>query len=433
MNPTGGVCIRREFTKPALHENLMELVVERSNMQRAWKQVKSNKGAPGIDAMSIEDFPAFAKENWTTIRQALLDGKYKPTPLRRVSIPKPGGRGTRMLGIPIVLDRLITQAILQVLTPIFDPGFSGLSFGSRPKRSAHGALRQVQEYIRQGYCIAVDLDLEKFFDRVNHDKLMSEVTKRIKDRRVIKLIRRFLKAGVMEDDALHETVEGTPQGGPLSPLPANLLLDRLDRELERRGHRFVRYADDCNIYVRSNRAGHRVLRNISRFLSENLKLKVNEAKSAVGRPWERKFLGFTFAWRDYRLKISVPALKRFKGRMRESTRRTRGRRVESIAKEVRDFLLGWKAYFGVTEIIYPLKELDSWVKRRLRCYLWKQWGRGGYKELRRRGVSRDLAWNTCKSAHGPWRLSRSPGLAFALPGNYFTSLGVPRLFTKRPS
>jgi len=250
---------------------------------------------------------------------------------------------------------------------------------------------------------------------------------------VIKLIRRFLKAGVMEDDALHETVEGTPQGGPLSPLLANLLLDRLDRELERRGHRFVRYADDCNIYVRSNRAGHRVLRNISRFLSENLKLKVNEAKSAVGRPWERKFLGFTFAWRDYRLKISVPALKRFKGRVREITRRTRGRRVEFIAKEVRDFLLGWKAYFGVTEIIYPLKELDSWVKRRLRCYLWKQWGRGGYKELRKRGVSRDLAWNTCKSAHGPWRLSRSPGLAFALPGSYFTSLGVPRLFTKRPS
>jgi RNA-directed DNA polymerase len=417
---------------PSEEECLMEQVIERANLFRALKQVIRNGGSPGIDGMTVDELPECLKENWPSLRETLLQGAYQPKPVKRTEIPKPQG-GKRKLGIPTVLDRFIQQAMVQVLQGKWDAGFSESSYGFRPRRSAHQAIRQAQKYMREDRTWVVDMDLEKFFDRVNHDKLMSEVTKRIKDRRVIKLIRRFLKAGVMEDDALHETVEGTPQGGPLSPLPANLLLDRLDRELERRGHRFVRYADDCNIYVRSNRAGHRVLRNISRFLSENLKLKVNEAKSAVGRPWERKFLGFTFAWRDYRLKISVPALKRFKGRMRESTRRTRGRRVESIAKEVRDFLLGWKAYFGVTEIIYPLKELDSWVKRRLRCYLWKQWGRGGYKELRRRGVSRDLAWNTCKSAHGPWRLSRSPGLAFALPGNYFTSLGVPRLFTKRPS
>jgi RNA-directed DNA polymerase len=279
----------------------------------------------------------------------------------------------------------------------------------------------------------VDLDLEKFFDRVNHDKLMSEVAKKVKDRRVLQVIRRFLEAGVLEHDALHETAEGTPQGGPLSPLLANLLLDGLDRELEKRGHRFVRYADDCNVYVRSKRAGCRVMRSVSEYLSERLRLKVNEAKSAVARPWQRKFLGFSFTRFDLRRRISGEAIKRFKVRVREITNRTRGRGIAGIAVELGQYSKGWKAYFGFAEALSPLKELDSWVRRRLRCYLWKQWGRRGYRELRKRGVSRDLAWNTAKSAHGPWRLSRSPGLAFALPASYFVSLGVPALYVNRSS
>ena len=275
-----------------------------------------------------------------------------------------------------------------------------------------------------------DMDLEKFFDLVNHDKLMGEVAKRVKDWRILRTIRRFLEAGVLEQEALHETTEGTPQGGPLSPLLANLLLDGFDRELERWGHRFVRYADDSNVYVRSRRAGCRVLRNISEFLSERLKLKVNEAKSAVARPWQRKFLGFSFSFKDFRRRISPAAVKRFKDRIREITCRTRGRNMERIAAEVGQYIRGWKAYFGFAEVLSPLKELDSWIRRRLRCYLWKQWGRRGYRELRKHGVSRDLAWNTAKSAHGPWRLSRSPGLAFALPARYFVSLGVPILYIK---
>jgi RNA-directed DNA polymerase len=287
--------------------------------------------------------------------------------------------------------------------------------------------------VKEGFSWVVDMDVEKFFDRVNHDKLMNEVAKRVTDRRVLRIIRRFLEAGVLEHDALHETTEGTPQGGPLSPLLANLLLDGLDRELERRGHRFVRYADDCNIYVRSRRAGCRVMRRVSEFLSNRLKLKVNEAKSAVARPWQRRFLGFSFSRFDYRRRISLGAIKRFRERIREITSRTRGRSIAGIAAELGRYLRGWKAYFGFAEALSPLKELDSWIRRRLRCYLWKQWGRRGYRELRNRGVSRDLAWNTAKSAHGPWRLSRSPGLAFALPASYFVSLGVPILYVKRSS
>jgi RNA-directed DNA polymerase len=262
---------------------------------------------------------------------------------------------------------------------------------------------------------------------------MSEVSKRVQDRRVLALIHRFLKAGAMEHEALHETVEGVPQGGPLSPLLSNLILDRLDRALERRGHRFVRYADDSNVYVRSKRAGYRVLGSLSRFLSTRLKLKVNEAKSAVGRPWERTFLGFRFTRRDLRRCISAEAVKRLKERVRDITRRTRGRRIERVVQELRRYLLGWKAYFGYAEVRSIFKEWDSWIQRRLRCYLWKQWGRRGYKELRKRGVSRDLAWNTAKSAHGPWRLSRSPALAMALPGSHCDGLGVPRLYIKGSS
>jgi len=429
----GKLRITEATTKnPPEDEQLMERVVERDNLIRALKQVKRNGGSPGVDGMIVEELTPYLKGNWLRLKEALLRGTYRPQPVRRVEIPKPGG-GKRKLGIPSVVDRFIQQAIMQVLQEEWDPTFSEWSFGFRPGRSAHQAVESAQWYIKGGRAWVVDMDLEKFFDRVNHDKLMGEVGKRIRDRRVLTIIRRFLGAGVLEHDALHETTEGTPQGGPLSPLLANLLLDGMDRELERRGHRFVRYADDCNVYVRSRHAGNRVLRSISEFLSRCLKLKVNEAKSAVGRPWRRKFLGFSFSRFDFRRRISQESMRRLKERVRGITQRTRGRSIKGIAAELGQYLKGWKAYFGFAEAVTPLKELDSWIRRRLRCYLWKQWGRRGYRELLRRGVSRDLAWNTAKSAHGPWRLSRSPALAFALTASYFRELGVPTLYIKGSS
>ncbi|MBW2594710.1 MAG: group II intron reverse transcriptase/maturase [Deltaproteobacteria bacterium] len=406
----------------------MEEVVDRDNLLTALRNVKRNGGAPGVDGMTVKELPEYLKRQWPKIRRQLISGTYVPLPVRRVEIPKPGG-GIRQLGIPSVLDRFVQQALMQVLQREWDATFSESSYGFRPKRSAHQAIKQSQKYLKEGYRWVVDMDLEKFFDRVNHDKLMSEVRKRVSDRRVNTLILRFLRSGVEHEGELLIMEMGTPQGGPLSPLLANLLLDTLDRELERRGHRFVRYADDCNIYVKSRRAGSRVLKSISQFLDRHLKLSVNEAKSAVGRPWERQFLGFTLSSRLNR-RISSKSIKRFKNRIREITCRVRGRRIEVIVKELRRFIIGWQAYFDITEVRYVLKELDSWVRRRLRCYLWKQWGRRGYRELRKLGVSRDLAWNTAKSAHGPWRLSRSPGLAFALTTKYFASLGLPRLFIK---
>ncbi|PQP34732.1 group II intron reverse transcriptase/maturase [Desulfobacteraceae bacterium SEEP-SAG9] len=406
----------------------MEKVVDRENLLTALGNVKRNGGSPGIDGMTVEQLPEYLKRKWPKIRSLLMSETYEPLPVRRKEIPKPGG-GIRQLGIPIVLDRFIQQALMQVLQQDWDATFSRHSFGFRPGRNAHQAIKQSQRYLKKGYQWVVDMDLEKFFDRVNHDKLMSEVRKRVSDRRVCTLILRFLKSGVKAEGKLLVTEMGTPQGGPLSPLLANLLLDNLDRELERRGHRFVRYADDCNIYVRSKRAGSRVLKSISQFLDRHLKLSVNEAKSAVDRPWKRQFLGFTFSTKQNR-RISPKSIKRFKERVREITCRVRGRRIEVIVRELHQFMLGWRGYFNITEVRYVLRELDSWVKRRLRCYLWKQWGRRGYRELLKRGVSRDLAWNTAKSAHGPWRLSRSPGLAFALPAKYFATLGLPRLFSK---
>lgn len=419
---------KADTASPVEDEQIMERVVDRDNLLTALRNVKRNGGSPGIDGMTVEELPECLKRKWPKIRRQLLSGTYVPLPVRRVEIPKPGG-GVRQLGIPTVLDRFIQQALLQVLQQEWDATFSEFSYGFRPERSAHQAIKQSQRYLEQGYRWVVDMDLEKFFDRVNHDKLMSEVQKRVSDRRANTLILRFLRSGIEHEGKLLITEMGTPQGGPLSPLLANLMLDNLDRELEHRGHRFVRYADDCNIYIKSKRAGSRVLRSISLFLSSHLKLSVNEAKSAVDRPWKRQFLGFTFSSRLNR-RISSKAIKRFKSRIREITRRVRGRRIEVIVRELRRFMLGWQAYFNFTEVRYILKELDSWIKRRLRCYLWKQWGRRGYRELLKRGVSRDLAWNTAKSAHGPWRLSRSPGLAFALPAKYFTSLGLPRLFVK---
>ena len=405
--------------------DLLERILQRENLHRSLQQVERNKGSAGIDGMTVKELRPYLKANWPKIREALLNGSYRPKPVRRVDIPKPGG-GIRQLGVPTVLDRFIQQAILQVVQEICDPNFSEYSFGFRPGRSAHQAVYQAQQYIKRGYTWVVDIDLEKFFDRVNHDLLMRRLREHIENRQVLRLINFYLKSGVLVGDVLQETAEGTPQGGPLSPLLANVLLDGLDRELEKRGHRFVRYADDCNVYVRSHRSARRVLRNLTQFLLVKLKLKVNEAKSAVGRPWERQFLGFSFT-RTLKRRLSEKALKRFKERIRSLTFRTRGRTIRRIIAELRTYLRGWYAYYGYIQIRGILKELDSWVRRRLRCYLWKQWGRRGYRELRNRGISCVLAWNTAKSAHGPWRLSRSPALSIALPGRYFDSMGLPRL------
>lgn len=408
----------------------MERVVERANLLAALARVKRNGGSPGMDGMTVEELPGYLKAHWPEIREALLAGRYQPQPVKRVEIPKPGG-GVRKLGIPTVLDRFIQQALLQVLQPAWDGTFSAGSYGFRPGRSAHHAIAKAQQYLKAGYSWVVDLDLEKFFDRVNQDKLMSRVKERVTDRRVLQLIDRYLKAGALTGDGFEATPEGTPQGGPLSPLLANLLLDGLDQELEKRGHRFARYADDCNIYVRSARAGARVLASVTRYLKRKLKLVVNAAKSAVDRPWRRTFLGFSFTGRQpNRRQVSAKALKAFKQEIRRLTQRTRGVSLPQVAQEVRRYVTGWYAYFGWAEATSVFKELDSWVRRRLRCYLWKQWGRRRYRELRNRGVSRDLAWNTTKSAHGPWRLSRSPALTYALPGGYFDRLGVPRLYQR---
>jgi RNA-directed DNA polymerase len=407
---------------------LMERVVERYNLLCALQKVKRNKGSAGIDGMTVDDLPTFLKHHWPLIKVQLLEGSYQPKPVKQVLIPKSDG-GTRKLGIPTVLDRFIQQALLQVLQPEWDRSFSHFSFGFRPHRSAHHAVAWSQHYVNDGHSWVVDMDLEKFFDRVNHDKLMHRVKQRVEDTRVLKLINQYLKVGVLDEQGWQSAEEGTPQGGPLSPLLANLLLDDLDKELEKRGHKFVRYADDCNIYVKSERAGQRVLDSITHWLLAELKLTVNAQKSAVDRPWHRSFLGFTFTRgsKPKRRKVSEKALKQFKHRVREITRRTRGRTIHHIAQDLRSYLVGWKGYFGYAEVKSPLKDIDKWIRRKLRCYIFKQWGRSGYRQMRKRGVDRWLAWNTAKSAHGPWRLSGSPGVYRALPNKYFRALGIPEL------
>ncbi len=419
----------RATESPATAERLMEEVCGRENLKRALKRVRANKGGPGADGMTVEELPAYLGKHWPAIRDQLLAGTYRPQPVKRVEIPKPDG-GVRKLGIPTALDRLIQQAVLQVLQPRWDRTFSESSFGFRPKRSAHQAVAQAQKYIAEGHGWVVDIDLEKFFDRVNHDKLMARAANRVGDKRLLKLIRAFLNAGVMENGLVSPTDEGTPQGGPLSPLLSNVVLDDLDRELERRGHRFVRYADDCNIYVRSRRAGERVMEGVTRFVERKLKLKVNRAKSAVAQPRERKFLGFSFtAGRDPKRRIAPKALERFKTRVRELTRRSRGVSLERMVEDLRRYLLGWKAYFGFCQTPSVLSNLDSWIRRRLRSVVWKQWkqGRTRFRELRRRGIGKDLAAQSAGSPHGPWRLSRSPALSFAFPGAHYRSLGLPCL------
>jgi len=404
----------------------MEAVVERENLKTALAQVKRNKGAPGIDGMTVETLGSYLKEHWLTIRAQLLEGSYKPQPVRRVEIPKASG-GTRPLGIPTVLDRFIQQAVMQMLQADWDGTFSETSFGFRPGRSAHQAVEQAQAYIASGYAVVVDIDLEKFFDRVNHDLLMGLVAKRVADKRILKLIRGFLTAGVLEGGLVSPTEEGTPQGGPLSPLLSNLMLDVLDKELEKRGHRFVRYADDCNIYVRSQQAGERVMAGIEGFLAKRLKLKVNKAKSAVAKPSVRKFLGFSFTGgRRPRRRIAPQAIARFKAKVRELTRRSRGRSLAQVIKQLSIYLSGWRGYFGFCQTPSVLRALDKWIRRRLRAIAWKQWkyGRARFAELRRGGVGRDLAAQTAGSPHGPWRLANSPALSFALPIAFFRSLGL---------
>ena len=409
-----------------MHGELLERVLERDNMQRALKQVRRNKGAPGIDGMSVDELPEHLKHHWLDIKADILAGRYRPQPVRRVEIPKPDGR-KRMLGIPTVLDRFIQQAIAQIVQAQWEPHFHPDSYGFRPERSAHQAVRKLQADVKDGHDWVVDLDLESFFDRVNHDRLLHRLGQHVADQALLGLITAFLKAGAWVDGQHESSRMGVPQGGPLSPVLANVVLDEMDWELHRRGHRFARYADDCDIAVKSQRAGQRVMHSVTRWIEDSLRLTVNSRKSAVDRPWNRTFLGFTLSRRDKSLKVADKAIDKFKDRVRELSRRTRGQSLSQIVAELRTTLLGWKAYFGVTEVLSPLRELDKWIRRRLRCYAWKQWGSRGYRELRKRGVSVREAWNVSKSAHGPWRISKTPALSMAMPTRFFSAMGLPQL------
>jgi RNA-directed DNA polymerase len=414
---------------PASTDRLMEEVCERENLKEALRRVKANKGSAGVDGMTIGGITDYLKQHWPAIREQLLNGTYEPKPVRRVEIPKPDG-GMRKLGIPTVLDRFIQQAVLQVLQRRWDRTFSQHSYGFRPGRSAQQAVAQAQHHIADGYGWVIDLDLEQFFDRVNHDKLMGRIAQRVDDKRLRKLIRAFLNAGGMENGLVSSSVEGTPQGGPLSPLLSNLVLDELDRELERRGHRYVRYADDSNIYVRSERAGHRVMASVTRFITTQLKLTVNASKSAVARPQERKFLGFSFtAGPEVKRTIAPQAIDRFKARIREITRRAKGVSIETTIEELAPYMRGWRTYFGFCETPEALVYLTRWVRLRLRAALWRQW-----KTPRRRraalielGVRHQLASNTAGSGLGPWYLARAKALSVGLSNAYFASLGLPTL------
>jgi RNA-directed DNA polymerase len=425
--------VKREAEDPAGSQRLMEEVCERENRREALKRVRANQGSPGIDGMTVDELPAYLEQHWPAIREQLLSGTYEPKPVKRVEIPKPDG-GVRKLGIPTVLDRFVQQAVQQVLQKQWDPTFSAHSYGFRPGRSTKQAVAQAQRYIAEGYGWCVDFDLEKFFDRVNHDKLMGAIAKRVEDKRLLKLIRAFLNAGVMEGGLVSPTVEGTPQGGPLSPLLSNLVLDELDRELEARGHRFVRYADDCNIYVRSERAGQRVMESVKRFITSQLKLKVNESKSAVAKPQQRKFLGFSFtSGRELKRKIAPRAIARFKERVREITLRAKGQSMQQTIEELAQYMRGWRGYFGFCETPSVLRGLDSWVRRRVRCAFWGQWktGRKRFAEMVKRGVSRRLAGDTAGAHCGPWRVSQSPALDQALSNAYLASIGLPSLVEGR--
>jgi RNA-directed DNA polymerase len=421
--PNGGVTMRRVMEQPNPNENLLERVLSRENVQKAWKRVKTNKGAPGIDNMSIDDFPEFAHTKWDCIRDSLMAGTYNPSPVKRVEIPKPTG-GTRPLGIPTVLDRLIQQAMYQVMMPIFDPDFSEFSYGFRPGRSAHDAVRKVREYIRQGYRIAVDMDLSKFFDRVNHDVLMHRVARKIRDKRILRLIGKYLRAGVVIKGRLQQTREGVPQGGPLSPLLANILLDDLDKELEKRGHKFVRYADDFVILVRSERAGLRVKESITRFLERKLKLKVNQDKSRVSSTDDTNFLGFTF--KGTKIRWSDKAFREFKRRVKRLTGRSWFVSMEYRYQKLSQYSRGWMNYFGISEHYRPIPEIDHWLRRRMRMCYWKQWRRSRTKirNLRKLGTSLKAALDVGLSRKGPWRLARTLATQTGMTNQWLKDQGL---------
>ena len=410
-------------------DRLMEEVVASRNVKAALKRVKQNRGSPGIDGMKVDELPEYLMENWQTLKAQLLDGTYQPQPVREQEIPKSGG-GVRKLGIPTAVDRLVQQAVLQVLQPRFDPTFSEHSHGFRPGRGAHDAVCEAQRYIQAGKRWVVDVDLEKFFDRVNHDVLMGRLEKRIADKRLLRVIRRFLEAGIMANGVVVERYEGTPQGGPLSPLLANVLLDEVDKELEARGLCFARYADDCNVYVASKRAGEDVLAMLKEQY-ERLHLKLNESKSAVARPQERKFLGYSFWYgpkSEVRRRVAPKALEKLKERVREITARNGGRSIGSVVQELRSYLNGWKAYFRLTQTPGVLAEADQWIRRKLRVLQLKQWKRGttAYRELRKLGAAEDVAARVAKYLRRWWRTSGQL-LNTVLTTRYYDRLGLPRL------
>ena len=417
-----------EHTKDQIPVTL-EKVLSRENMWRAYERVVSNQGAPGVDGTTVEELKPLLQARWEATRTELLDGTYRPSPVRKVEIPKPGG-GIRTLGIPTVVDRLIQQALYQALQGWYDPTFSDHSFGFRLGRGAHDALERAREHVAAGYRWVVDMDLEKFFDRVNHDILMSRLARRIEDKRILRLIRRYLQAGMMEDGLVSARTEGTPQGGPLSPLLSNILLDELDKELERRGHRFVRYADDCNIYVRSRRSGERVLASVERFLRDRLRLTVNRDKSAVDRPWNRKFLGYTFTSHiQPKLKVATQSVMRFRSRLREVFRIGRGRSLARLIEELRPKMIGWVSYFRKSEVCIAFVELDQWLRRKLRTILWRQWKRPWTRarELERRGLARHRAWISATCGRGPWWHAGASHMNQAVPVRHLSQLGLPSL------
>ncbi len=427
VNSRPGAEVRTATSEQTKSEDqLMEQVVERSNLWSAYQRVVKNKGAPGVDDLTVSEFKDWLKVHWPSVKEALLAGRYMPQPVRRVDIPKPSG-GIRTLGVPTVLDRLIQQALHQVLLPLFEPGFSDGSFGFRPGRSAHQAVRRAQAYIREGRRWVVDLDLEKFFDRVNHDVLMARVARQVSDARVLKLIRRFLAAGMMQEGLVTPRTEGTPQGGPLSPLLSNILLTDLDRELETRGLAFCRYADDCNIYVGSRVAGERVMRGIRTFLEEVLHLRMNAQKSAVARPWARKFLGYSFtAHRENRLRVAPESVQRLTTRIRELLRSGRGRSLARTIETLNPLLRGWINYFQLTQGKSVLEDLDGWVRRRLRCLLWRQWKRPRTRQrkLLALGLDAERARRSAWNGRGPWWNAGASHMNHALPAAYFTNLGL---------
>ena len=425
-NGASGVTVMRETYWSEAEERLMEEIISRGNMQKAYNRVVSNKGAAGVDGMSTGQLKGYLQTDWQRIKEELLNGTYQPQPVRKVEIPKPDG-GIRMLGIPTVLDRLIQQAVYQELGPLFEPGFSASSYGFRPGKSAHQAVQAARKAVESGLRWVVDIDLAKFFDRVNHDILMSRVARKVKDKRVLHVIRRYLQAGLFEGGVVTQRVEGTPQGGPLSPLLSNILLDELDKELEKRKHTFSRYAADCNIYVRTRRSAERVMLSITTFLEQRLKLTVNKEKSAVDRPWNRTFLGYGMTFqRTPKLKMGEKALERIKSKVREIVRKGRGRSLKRVIEEITPVVRGWMNYYKLSEVKKHFEELDGWIRRKLRCILWRQWKRPftRAKKLMQRGLSEARAWRSALNKRGPWWNSGASHMNQAFDTSYFTKLGL---------